>query len=57
MIERNIEFEAQLINEMLDFTSIGRSKLILGAEKVDCARRCAAQWKWWRRPSQNNSSV
>ncbi len=35
MIERNVKFEAQLIDEMLDFTSIGRGKLILAQEAID----------------------
>ncbi len=35
MIERNVKFEAQLIDEMLDFTSIGRGKMILAQETLD----------------------
>jgi signal transduction histidine kinase len=35
MIERNVRFEGQLIDEMLDFTSINRGKLTLAPESID----------------------
>ena len=35
MIERNVKFEAQLIDEMLDFTSISHGKMILAREAID----------------------
>ena len=35
MIEQNVLFEAQLINDLLDFSSIGFSKLVLAPKQID----------------------